>query len=32
MPSPLGEENPWGNAFAPTVTLLETELGGPAQG
>jgi len=24
--SPLGDENPWGNAFAPVATLLETEL------
>jgi primary-amine oxidase len=27
VPSPAGEDNPWGNAFAPTVTLLESELG-----
>ena len=26
MPSPPGEGNPWGNAFAPESTLLETEL------
>jgi primary-amine oxidase len=26
VPSPPGEDNPWGNAFAPTVTLLEREL------
>jgi primary-amine oxidase len=26
VPSPPGEDNPWGNAFAPTVTLLENEL------
>src|SRR5580704_10069881 len=24
--SPLGDDNPWGNAFAPVATLLETEL------
>ncbi|MGH9090937.1 MAG: primary-amine oxidase [Acidimicrobiales bacterium] len=24
---PTGPDNPWGNAFAPTATLLETELG-----
>jgi primary-amine oxidase len=24
--SPLGEDNPWGNAFSTSVTLLETEL------
>jgi len=24
--SPLGDENPWGNAFAPVATLLENEL------
>jgi primary-amine oxidase len=27
LPSPPGEGNPWGNAFAPTATLLESELG-----
>jgi primary-amine oxidase len=26
VPSPPGEDNPWGNAFAPTATLLESEL------
>jgi primary-amine oxidase len=26
LPSPPGEGNPWGNAFAPVATLLETEL------
>jgi primary-amine oxidase len=26
LPSPLGEGNPWGNAFAPVSTLLESEL------
>jgi primary-amine oxidase len=24
--TPLGDDNPWGNAFAPVATLLETEL------
>jgi primary-amine oxidase len=24
--APLGDDNPWGNAFAPVATLLETEL------
>jgi primary-amine oxidase len=24
--SPLGDDNPWGNAFAPVSTVLETEL------
>jgi primary-amine oxidase len=26
LPSPLGEENPWGNAFAPVSTVLEREV------
>ena len=26
LPTPLGEGNPWGNAFAPVSTLLESEL------
>jgi primary-amine oxidase len=26
LPTPLGEGNPWGNAFAPVATLLENEL------
>ena len=26
VPTPLGEGNPWGNAFAPVTTLLESEL------
>jgi primary-amine oxidase len=26
VPTPLGEGNPWGNAFAPVTTLLEGEL------
>ncbi|HWE66490.1 MAG TPA: primary-amine oxidase [Acidimicrobiales bacterium] len=26
VPSPPGEDNPWGNAFAPEATLLESEL------
>jgi primary-amine oxidase len=26
LPTPLGEDNPWGNAFAPAVTLLDHEL------
>jgi primary-amine oxidase len=26
LPSPPGEDNPWNNAFAPTATLLDTEL------
>ncbi len=26
VPTPPGEANPWGNAFAPTSTLLESEL------
>jgi primary-amine oxidase len=26
VPSPAGEDNPWGNAFAPVTTLLESEL------
>jgi primary-amine oxidase len=26
LPSPPGEENPWGNAFAPMATVLEREL------
>jgi primary-amine oxidase len=26
LPTPLGEGNPWGNAFAPVATLLESEL------
>ncbi|MGP0031893.1 MAG: primary-amine oxidase [Acidimicrobiales bacterium] len=26
LPAPPGPDNPWGNAFAPTVTLLEREL------
>ncbi len=27
VPSPPGEANPWGNAFAPELTLLESEMG-----
>jgi primary-amine oxidase len=26
VPAPAGQANPWGNAFAPRVTLLESEL------
>jgi len=26
VPAPPGKENPWGNAFAPIATLLESEL------
>ena len=26
LPSPPGEDNPWNNAFAPTATLLDSEL------
>jgi primary-amine oxidase len=26
LPSPSGEDNPWNNAFAPTATLLDSEL------
>ena len=26
LPTPPGEGNPWGNAFAPVATLLESEL------
>jgi primary-amine oxidase len=26
VPTPLGDGNPWGNAFAPVTTLLESEL------
>jgi primary-amine oxidase len=26
LPTPLGPGNPWGNAFAPVATLLESEL------